>query len=468
MSGYLHFVMQRILLLTLLCTAAAAAGAEAPLIIPNNQAARPHGAPPATAPLRPFTAFAWEFPGQYRHVKAMYYISNQTPPGVAAQTTKRMLDGTRVILFRDWTSALLTHPNDKCLTADGKLTKAVSVWPEFGPRAIADQLDDYLQAFQQAGGQIDFVVLDAEDNFSCWVMTDEWLDAIAADPRAPRLIAKLGFSELHNSLLIRSKHGEYLRWNAVLGRVVEDALELAILQPLRRHFPRAGMSNFSGVAMTPQDVVPDVNGHLQYWIGDPPGTHQSPYHYGGAFPPRIKADWNRPFMQVLYAANLVRCGDRNSAHQMIPWIGFKSWKADGDRPTVWGNTPYWEEGAWHMMLSGGTSNLLFFNPKSRTPASTQPAADGGAILRDNDAMEQAMADMEQAAKGSPIVAPLTIEPIAWDAGTIVSAARLADGAALARVTFSERATSISFKLDGKDVTVQRPPNQVGTWVRVPQ
>jgi hypothetical protein len=457
-----------LLLLTLVC--AGAIGAEAPATRPASapaapRPAAPRPAPPAVTPLRPFTAFCWSFPGHRRHMRAFYWFDIDTPPGKAAQITSRMDDGERVLLAGDWTKALLTHPNDACIGPDGNLTKVPGIWLEHGPRAISELFDNFLTAFREQGGKIDFLALDREENFSCWVMTEQWLAAIQADPRSAGLIEKVGFKDLRLALFRNSANGEFLAWNAVTSRMVDDATELSILRPLRQHFPRAGMSNYGGLALTRDDVIPDINGHLQYLIGEPCGTHQSPALYGGATPKNVNADWSRPYMQVVYAANLARCGVRNSTRPMIPWVAFKSFMKDGERPTFWGDTPYWEEGAWQSMLSAGTSNVLLFNPLSKTPAATQPTGD--ALDRDNDAMETLMAEMEQAAKGSRVTGPLTIERIPWDAGFFVSAARLADGAVLARVTFSENEKKATFQIAGKQFTVDRPEGKVGAWVRVP-
>jgi hypothetical protein len=447
-----------VLILTWLFSAAMAGAAEVPRLAP--------GVPPETAPLRPFTAFCWTTPGVLRHVKSLYWITTETQPGVAANDTKRMDEGTRVLFAWDWTRAMLTHPEDNCRDADGKLTKTSGVWPVQGPTFIGDKFEDFLAAFKQAGGKIDFLVLDREETRTCWVLNKQWLETIAADPRAPALIQKLGFSDLQLALFDNSKHGEYLAWNALTERIINDATDFALLRPLRRQFPSAGMSNYGGVAMSKQDVVPDINGHLQYTMGDPPGTHQSPSLYGETKMSTIKADWSRPFMQVVYSANLVRCGLRNNNHRMLPWFGYKSWREDLGHTVAWGGTPYWEEGLYQSLLSGGTSNVLFFNPPSKAPAAATQSSEG-AVIRDNDDMEAAMTELEEAAKKSPIVSPLTVEPIAWDADVVVSAAKLADGATLARVTFSENATKATFSINGKEMTVERPQGKTGAWVRMP-
>jgi hypothetical protein len=344
------------------------------------------------------------------------------------------------------------------------MSKTMGVWPVRGSQEVGKRIGDFLERFQQAGGQMDHLVLDFEESYSCWGMDEQRLSAIAADPRAPALIEKLGFKDLTNALFTKSPNGEFVVWEAVAARIVSDAIDDALFHPLRRHFPSAGMSNFAAVAVSKHDTIPDIAGHPQYFIGDPIGSHQAPCLYGGATPANIKADWTRPFMQVLYSTNLVRCASRSSAHPIIPWFCFKSLRLNANCPTIWGETPYWDEAVFHAMLSAGTNNVFFFNPPNKSAVTTQPAH--GALERDNETMESVMAEVERAARGSPIVAALAVEPVNWTASSVISAARLADGSTLVRVTFSEHAAEAEFKLGGKEMKVERHPGRTGAWVRM--
>lgn len=427
-------------------------------------------APPAAGPLRPYTAFAWHFPGPRPRVKPLYWVGRAVPPGVAAQTTRRMDAGARVLLMIDLVADLLQHPDDVCLTPDGKPTRERGVWPDRGVRAVAGRIDAYLGGVAAGGGAVDMLVLDFEDGYSMWLgsMTDARLAAIGADPRFPALAGRLGFADARLAAFDRSgPAGEYVRWNAVGYDLVAAALNRAVFGPLRRHFPDAGMCNFAAAALAREHVVPDVNGHMQHTVGDPPGTHQSPVVYGGWTPGRpVPADWTRPYLHVVYAANLVRGSSRSSRMPQLPWVGFKGWRGDDvNRPIAWGRTDYWDEGAFHVMLSGGTDNLLYFNPKDLRQRPGDPTS-GAAQPADDDAMEAVLADAERQAGGHRIVAPLSTAPVAWDAPFVVSSARLADGSTLARVTFSERAVSADLTVGGRAVRVHRPAGKVGAWLRV--
>ncbi|MDB5296325.1 MAG: hypothetical protein JWO31_2308, partial [Phycisphaerales bacterium] len=420
-------------------------------------------------PLRPFTAFAWHPPGPRPHVKPLFWVGNGQPAWAAAQTSKHMEDGTRVMLTTALVGDLLRNPEDLCRGPDGRPGTEMGVWPAAGTAAVAARVDAYFAAMAAAGGRVDHLALDFEDGYSNWGMTEARLAAIGADPRFPALAARLGFADPTKALLQRSgPGGEYLRWNAVTDRTVAAALNAAVTEPVRRHFPAAGVSNFGGAAMAPAHVLPDLNGHRQYTLGDPAGTHQAPAAYGEWAPANLPGDWSRPFMTVVYAANVARVGVLSGGQPVLPWVGFKSWTVDGPHRVTWGRTPYWEEGVVHTLLGGGADNLLFFNPADKLVRPPDDPTQGGARPADNDALEALMADLERQAGGHRVVAPLpAAAPVAWDASFVVSSARLADGSTLSRVTFAERAGHADLRVGDQTVRVQRPAGQVGAWVRVP-
>lgn len=428
--------------------------------------------PPAAAPLRPFTVFTWDFAGIGRqHLRPLYWVGRGTAPAFAGITTSRMPAGERALITTDFGQKILEHPGDVCVKPDGTPTKVQGIWPDRGVRAASEQFDAFLETFSKAGGQVDLLVLDQEGGYSNWVMNEERLAAIGADPRYPAVAERTGLPDARAALFERrTERKEYLRWNAVMDEVVNQAIDRAMFEPLRRHFPRAGMSNFGAVAMPQWDVVPDGNGHYQYTLGEPAGTFQSPAFYGGAAPATvIQANWDRPFIQLLYAANGARAAARASRRPIVPWFGFKNFvQAAPGRLTYLGNTRYWEEVVYHSMLAGGSTNALFWNPRPNGPSPVLNPPPNSALPQDNDAMEAAMAELSARAGGRPFAGPATVEPVAYDVTFLATAAILADGSTLVRVTFGDKGTEAAFEVAGKPVKVARPKDEIGVWVRVPK
>jgi hypothetical protein len=67
--------------------------------------------------------------------------------------------------------------------------------------------------------------------------------------------------------------------------------------------------------------------------------------------------------------------------------------------------------------------------------------------------------------GRPVAGLLTRGPVGWGGGFPVSAVSLADGSALARVTFGTGVGEAAFDLGGKPVKVTRPAGELGAWLR---
>lgn len=428
---------------------------------------------PATVPvaapiLEPYTAFALNYPGALPNVKGMYPIavagSLNTNPGIAAKEITRMAPGVRVMLATDVALGVLDHPDDVCYSRNGQPTTQQGIWPTAGIRVAAGRFDDWLGQFAAAGGAVDMVVVSAEDDYAIWNMSEDRLAAITDDRRFTELAPLLGFNDARQAMQQRNpRHGEPARWNAVMSGVVAAARRKAVLEPLRKHFPKAAMCNFNDLRISQEHIAMGVFGQPWYTIGGPAGTHQSPALFGGAAPRQIDADWSRPFLQVLYAVNFVRCLSRSSDVPQLPWVPFKGLNVGGG----YGGGDMFEEVVAHLMLSGGTTNLLYFNPappKDIPPGAKVPKF---ATQADAEAMNSVLREIRREAGGKRIVAPVSIEPVRYDARFVLSAARLEDGSTLCRVTFAETEGVAQLRIGGEVIRVERPLGRNGVWMRIP-
>jgi hypothetical protein len=262
-----------------------------------------------------------------------------------------------------------------------------------------------------------------------------------------------------------------MRWNAVTNEMLNRAFDQSVGTPLARHFPGAWMSNFGGVVMPPENVVPDLNGVPQYTAGEPCGNCQSPVVYGviGQIAGRVPGpDWKSPFTVLAWTTNHVRSAARSSPLPVLPWVAFRSWPGDHpESPTVpWVNTDYWRESVYHALLSGGTADVLFWNPMAPARAGQKPPP-GSSTYADAELMDAVLADLEQQAGGSPLAKPLTTAAADYKAQVLVSAARTAAGRTVARVTFADGVNAARVEVDGRTYDVSRPAGKVGAWIVPP-
>jgi len=444
---------------TAVCTATMALAADPTATRPADRAA---------TPLQPYTAFAINFPGPTPHVKVMYPVTIHTNPGIAAREIMRMGKGVRVVLAGDAAAGVLDHPDDVCLTPDRQPTEFQSVWPAAGPEVAARRFDAWLSHFAKAGGDVDLLVLDAEDDYAIWNMPQERLAAITHDPRFGELSKKLGFADARQAMPHRAtKAGEPIRWNAVMSGIVAAARRRAVFDPLARHFPNAAMCNFNDVVIAEAHTAMGVQGQPWYTIGGVTGTHQSPALFGGAALRQIEADWSRPYLQLVYAVNFVRSLSRSGTTPQLPWVAFKSMAPGNGRDAGFGGGDMYEEAVWHILLSGGTDNLLYFNPVQPPDVPPGVKLPHFATAADADALNALLSAMQKQAGEQRIAAPVTVDPVRYDAPFLLSAARLQDGSTLCRVTFAENTGAASIRVGGEVVRLERPNGKLGVWLRIP-
>jgi hypothetical protein len=429
--------------------------------------AGPEREAPAAAALRPFTAFSWHFPGHgLPHIKPMLVMPPNGNFRLVGLAARRLEPGTRVVLNTHTMSDLIDHPRDVCRDRAGNPTTQMGVWPEFGTELVRDRWQWQLQEIAAAGGEIDHVVVDYENGYSCWVMSEARLQAIGADPRWPDLARELGFADPLLALFERRRDGSYLRWNAVTHRTIAQSLERSMFTPLRRQFGKAGMSCYGFVARHAHDALFDINGHPSYSFDEVPGSHQSPALYGFAPSfPNVPADFSKPFAILLYSTNDLRNCLRASNRPILPWVAFRSSMEMPGRPSPLNGTDWWQEHTYHVALNAGTDNLLFFNPGRN---GLGPPSQSYTRSSDNEAMNDVMAELQKQAGGKRFVRSAFSGAVPWDVKVLLSAVLLEDGSTLARVSFSDGVDSAEVTVAGVPLKLTRPPGKLGTWVMIPK
>ena len=311
----------------------------------------------------PLHALTWTPPPRdCPNLTAMVWVREGSFPETAAAESRRAPAGRAGIFFFDMTRGVMNHPYDRCLTPDGKRTKWHGLWPDNGVKILRDRAEFFFRRFRAAGGRADFVVLDHEDAPSMWGLKRENLDAIAADPRADALRRELGFDDLAK-IYDFQRSPEYLQWNAVVTRIVTDALNTGVFEPARAAYPDVGGSNFESYVLAREHVVPEQNGHHSYTLNQF-GTHASPALYGtighlrnarlgGADGP---AYGDTPLAVLRWHVNRLRAIARSSDAPLRPWISHKTFAE-----SVFRDNDYYQELLYHLALHGA-DGLLLWNP----------------------------------------------------------------------------------------------------------
>lgn len=442
---------------------------------PSPQPEPPPPPPSQRISTTAFHAYAWDVPStNTRNITPMLWFRRGDDPAAIAQQSKSLPPGRRWLFSWDIHNDLLRHPQDVCRDSTGRPTNQQGVWPEAGVRAVAEELDGFFRAYKAAGGIADALILDFEDNYSNWVIgagenLDRW-QAIQRDRRFPALSEKLGFSDL-TTVAHFNRGTNYQKWNAVMGGVVDKALNDAVFRVARRYYPNIRASNYDSIIITPENAVWEYNGHPEIRAGIPFGTHQGPVFYswiGNLRDKALVADKPfglQPFSGVLQTVNRVRAIRRSSNSPMHAWI--HAYFHRGDKPddpgaavAVVGKTPYYKELVVHLALHG-ISDFIFFNPKPHRQG--QNPADF-AQANDERILDEILTELN-AKLGTSGREPLSSIGLLWDARVIASGMKTSRGQAW-RFTLGDGVRSVRVQVNGAARTITPTAGEAGVWLEL--
>jgi len=337
---------------------------------------------------------------------------DRTDPRAAAKQLQSRSPGEAVIFLWDAGRGLYRHGRDAARTPDGKATRYSSLWPDNGIADTKARVRKFFEEFKAAGGRVDYLVLDFEEGMSNWVLKPEAVRAIAADPRSAPVKKKLGFD--FEKILNPWAGNEYLAWNALMDALTAQALNKAIFEPVRELFPNVQASNFNMAVLTPENVVPDWQGHLQHSPAHF-GTRGSHSMYGeiGLLGERTLAGskpyGREPFAALRWDLNTARAILRSSNVPFDPWIAPRDWEKSSYQ-----RTPYYQELLYHLALSGA-GNFLFWNPRE-----TAGGSDEGDLLL-NACVGTIHEKLGRKQRGKA-----TLEMMPWDAEVVATGLELGD------------------------------------------
>jgi hypothetical protein len=270
-------------------------------------------------------------------------------------------------------------------------------WFDHAVRYMKQKMEAFWQAFHDAGGDVDIIVLDMETGLSNWGFRraggEEHIAAITNDPRwddpehgidGISLKDRLAPHRLDDVMDLRVN--DYLHWNALQRRLISEALNTVIFGPARAYFPSVKGVDYGSSGLTEEEArhAPDLNGHFQH-EPHPFGTHGSAGFYGliGQLRARdhkiglVNAHGAHPYAVVRWQVKRARAMWRANDGQFLPWISRK-----GFPKSALHGTPYYEELVYHLALLGNP--LLFWN----SGTANRPRADDALVdrlLRDLDA-----------------------------------------------------------------------------------
>lgn len=377
----------------------------------------------------PIRAVSWSnVPADCRMISSMIWVLRRTLPETAAKQSLRQPPGGSAILFCDLAEDLIDHPQDRCRTADGTPTRFSSPFLDQGVGVLKRRVDWFFSRFKAAGGRLDVLVLDFENGFPNWSCSAEHLRAIWGDPRNRQWMQQADIRDIDRVIHWR-RGSAYLRWNAVMGEIMTGALNRGLFEPISRLYPEVKSSNYGSYIITQQNVVPGLNGHLQFSLTHC-GTHNSPVFYGkiGALADKrlggSEAYGRSPFAVLRWHLNTMRAVIRSSGDPIMPWVSNKKYAK-----SVFRDNAYYEELIYHLALSGA-DGFLYWNPRYPSKAhrnAVDPADEDDRIL------DFCLRTVTERVGDGPRRC-ITPGPIPWDSRVLATGLSIGNDKVLWRVT----------------------------------
>ncbi len=232
-----------------------------------------------------YRIFSWHDVAEEQrdHIIHMLWIRTDFDPVEIAKKSNEKPDGYAAIFLWKFAKELYYNPNDRCIDPDTrKYTEFRCPWLDNGILSIKERITEWFSKYKDAGGQLDYLILDDESNFGNWALQTKpgWADAIENDPRFVTLIPRINQASL--DLVIdrpHTNHPAYLQWNAVQRQMLVDARNMAIFEPVKELYPNIKASNYKDYIVDMGLVVPEKNGHKQHYFSNF-GTHNAKPFYG--------------------------------------------------------------------------------------------------------------------------------------------------------------------------------------------
>jgi len=387
----------------------------------------------------------------------------------AAARTKNQPTGQRVLLLRFFVDDLTQHPSDRCIATNAKgvstITQYQSPFLTNGIKRSQARIEKFFDEFKAAGGAVDYVIVDNENCLESWVMGKDGVRAIQNDPRF-----KSTYGKILNFSVDQIEWGNtyHVRWDGLMKKIVDSAMNTALFSQIKLKFPRARTSNYESFVLNQKNATPNCNGSPMWNQSTGFGTDDAPGFYGACTQRMastkfdgVNAIGSKPEDQFRFQLNRMRSVITSGRRSQMPWIAHRqfgklaSW---GEFECPMSSTMYWDEMVIQQVMHG-TDTLLVFNADAfevgQDPKMFNPK-------EDQFALESIITDLNQRLGSNP-GASRWFSVTGWADKVFITGRMLTNGT-LWRISFTDDVNSIALPLrDGTIQIVTRQEGTAGAW-----
>lgn len=386
---------------------------------------------------------------------------------VAAEALSRP-EGHRVVfLFANLVNNMAIHPMDRCREGsleEWTLTDYNSPWIDEGIQATKTAVTQYMQAFVDAGGLLDAVIIDNEDSMGAgmYLMAgEETLDAVMADPRFPSLADELGFWDLHS---MEWGNEAFEAWNATLMPRFDAAINEAVFDVVRTFFPQARMTNYNSFRLDSDVQSFGIAGHVMQRQSDGCGTHDSLPFYGRisdalaeTSPDGEHVIGGDAWAALRLGVHRLRAVQSSSAQPTMAWITAYHWTGDDFAGTPLAEDPMYDEMVLQLGMHGITTFLYWTQMNALNMEPDNPMN----LQVDQIRVQALLMELDDMIDDGSAIPTLTQPSFGDD---VVATSMPVNGSVVWRFSFSDAVDAVEVEFaDGAIALIEREPGRSGAW-----
>ncbi|OGV48533.1 MAG: hypothetical protein A2017_16500 [Lentisphaerae bacterium GWF2_44_16] len=417
-------------------------------------------------------AFTWEKPVDgTEHLIPMIWtgwgkraVRRIQDPVKAAQTSIASPKGKAAVFI--WSGMeIIGYPGDKISG-----TEFPGPWMENGIPQVRKQAEEYFKAYKEAGGLMDFLVLDFEGGFSMWDRKPARIEATFNSPRFVEFKGQLPDmkpSEITSdtnppSYQLGEKLSDlppkpYMIWNTFMEGIVSKGLNEAIFDPVVKLFPKVRASNYNSFWVKGDNVYIDYAGHITSNVNAVFGNCNCPVFYGNfhsGLAKRTLSDGtifgDSPFSVLRREVDDLRAIARSSTEPCTPWISYKSYTKSKFK-----DNDYYQELVYHLALSGVRVFLVW----NAAPWKHEQTMDEWRKESDDLILDSCLRTLNKKLQGS-VHECVTLGDSAWNGGILVSGMKLDAGRTLWRITVPAWDVKVKVLPSGEILSTNK---SIGLW-----
>jgi hypothetical protein len=333
-----------------------------------------------------------------------------------------------------------------------------------GIAAVRARVSAIMGRLRQLGADVDGVAVDNETTLhaACFLGRTGSLAAIESDPRWPSLARSMGLPTRISDMSWGSPL--YFTWTERMAGRFDAAMQSAVMEPIRRFFPKAVVSNYCTGRMLGKYSSPDINGHYDRRITNGFGTHDNSEFYAWLADGRIAkaaggAATDPSWVAFRAEVHKIRGMNASSTRPKHAWIAARSWPG-----VSWGWVPLADSPMWdELVIQLGMHGVSQFFELSIEDFGISRERNLEIRAADRAALNSVMSELNERLANVSMTAVLSASQPSWQ-DQVIATGRRAGQQVIWRFSFAPGVDAVKIRLtDGSELLIEAEEGRRGAW-----